>query len=97
MKDFTVEDRRFEITVPFDCEPGPTDLSDRMIAGETGVRLTCRRRWRARLFSRPWKPWLNGVEYVGDGFITSWELTNPMDLSIRIGGRGDLKKYLVRI
>lgn len=54
------------------------------------------RSWRERLFTRPWRPWLNGVVYQGQTIVTNWH-SDDDSRGITLAGKGDLTERLVRL
>ena len=103
MKDlFTEGGRSVEMSCDFEPGPGWEALAGRLLEkGQADWVFTHERSWRERLWSWPWYPWFNGVEYSGLGLVTVPEMTDISSeepcLSVSLRGSGPLERKLVRL
>lgn len=85
----------FSVTVPIEAAP---DWDEAIAQGremEPTFALKLKRRWRDRLFSRPWRPWLNAVCYEGPGLLVNYALHYPT-AELGYVCTGELTRRLVR-
>ena len=80
-------------------EPGP--VPPELLKSAALMRFQFTRPWLERLFSRPWRPWLNGWEYAGDvrvslGEDNTDEDTQEVTHTANLRGEGPLTKRIVR-
>ena len=60
------------------------------------VVFTITRPWRERLFSRPWRPWLNAWLYEGRGGLYEGPLSTPDWVDVKCRAASPLTKRLGR-
>ncbi len=90
----TEEERRFEMSVDFG--PSVASVLMDMVGTEKNLSLTYPRSWRKRVFSWPWRPWMNGIAYEGLALITGWRANEPNGATVTLSGKGALMNRLVR-